>query len=118
MNIHAVFFFLGFHDFVNEFQTISINNTGIFTRELRTEFLSLSSKRTAGHTKRNTGVWMSTNSYVRCRTKVENVNYFTVRAVCFDKDFVSRWALQSVALEQIGPEQQVVDSVLRQRTKL
>jgi hypothetical protein len=41
---------LGFRDFVYEFQKVSINHTGIFTRGLRTECIPFSCNRAAGST--------------------------------------------------------------------
>jgi len=83
---------LGFSGFMHEFLTILINHTGILTGGLRTVFILFSCNRAAGPTKGSTGIiWLgplgglegpSVNSYVRCTTKVEDANYFTVQRVC------------------------------------
>ena len=50
---------LGFSGFVHEFQTISINHTGILTRGLRTVFIPFSCNCAAGPTKGSTGIiWL------------------------------------------------------------
>jgi hypothetical protein len=63
------------------------------------------------------GVWVE-NSYVRNMTKVEKANCFIIPPIVLDKEFISHWLLQSVALEHAEPDHEVVDFVLCKRSKL
>ena len=89
---------VGFRGFVYEFQTISINHTGIFARYLRTVFIPFFYNRDTGPTKGSSGIiWLGPGKAVReflcamhdkggrrklfCRTKgLSPAGYFKVLA--------------------------------------
>ena len=104
-----------------DFQTISINHTGVFTTGLRTELIPFCCNRAAGPTKRGTGInflggrrWGSWEGrqWIPTCDKPQRWMKQTI------SPFVSRWLFQSVALKQTEPKQEAFDSVLRQRSKL
>ena len=114
---------LGFNGFVYEFQTISINHTGISKRGLRTVngFIPFSCNRAASPTKGSTGIiWLGPGSWedrqwipmrdARQRWKTQTISQY--------KEFVSRWLFQSVALEQTELKHETFGFVLRHRSKL